>query len=89
MAKYLDKNGLLYFWGKIKALVPTKTSQIINDSGFVTVSTIENYLNRSTKVNASDAAYSTAMVRGIYAGTTDMTAGTTPLTNGVIYLVYE
>ena len=34
--KYLDSNGLSYFWGKIKALIPTKTSDITNDSGFIT-----------------------------------------------------
>lgn len=34
--KYLDQNGLLYLWGKIKALIPTKTSQLTNDSGFLT-----------------------------------------------------
>ena len=53
MAKYLDENGLLYFWGKIKAYVasaiealnlgttyatkseiPTKLSQLTNDSGY-------------------------------------------------------
>ena len=38
MAEYkrLDENGLLYFWGKVKALVPSKTSQLTNDSGFLT-----------------------------------------------------
>lgn len=40
--KYLDADGLLYFWQKIKntfALssdVPTKTSDLTNDSGFIT-----------------------------------------------------
>lgn len=45
MSHYLDNDGLLYLWGKIKALVsgkadtgsiPTKTSQLTNDSGFLT-----------------------------------------------------
>lgn len=36
MAKYLDSNGVLYLWGKIKAILPTKTSQLTNDSGFIT-----------------------------------------------------
>lgn len=39
MAKYLDSDGVLYLWGKIKSLVsgavPTKTSDLTNDSGFV------------------------------------------------------
>lgn len=40
MAKFLDNNGLLYLWSKIKAIIPTKTSQIANDSGFVTTSQV-------------------------------------------------
>lgn len=34
--KWLDENGLLYLWGKIKSLVPTKTSALLNDSGYIT-----------------------------------------------------
>lgn len=30
----LDKTGLNYLWSKIKAKIPTKTSQLTNDSGF-------------------------------------------------------
>lgn len=33
---FLDKTGLTYFWQKIKAKIPTKTSQLTNDSGFLT-----------------------------------------------------
>lgn len=37
---YLDDNGLLYFWQKIKSFVtgriPTKTSDLTNDSGYIT-----------------------------------------------------
>lgn len=44
MSKYLDNNGLLYFWQKIKTLVsgsvPTKTSQLTNDSGYITKSDV-------------------------------------------------
>lgn len=40
MAKYLDSNGLLYVWQKMKlyvgGVIPTKTSDLVNDSGFVT-----------------------------------------------------
>lgn len=40
--------------------------------------------------NASaTATIGTAQVRNIYAGTSDMVAGTTPLTTGTIYIVYE
>lgn len=38
--KYLDLTGLTYFWGKIKTYIagvlPTKTSDLTNDSGFIT-----------------------------------------------------
>lgn len=40
--KYLDNNGLLYFWQKIKTIfalkteLPTKTSDLTNDSDFIT-----------------------------------------------------
>ena len=46
-------------------------------------------MNRSTAVNTADTNYTTVMARGIYAGTTDLTAGTSELTSGVIYLYYE
>lgn len=37
MASYLDKDGLDYLWNqKIKPVIPTKTSDIINDSGYIT-----------------------------------------------------
>ena len=34
--KYLDDNGVLYLWNKVKAIIPTKTSSLTNDSGFLT-----------------------------------------------------
>ena len=37
----------------------------------------------------SNAAVGTAQMRNIYAGTADMTAGTTSLATGTIYLMYE
>lgn len=33
---YLDETGLAKVWNKVKALVPTRTSQLTNDSGFLT-----------------------------------------------------
>lgn len=33
--QYLDKTGLRYLWNKIKVLIPTKTSQLTNDSGYI------------------------------------------------------
>ncbi len=44
----------------------------------------------ATGVKAANGTdYTTARVRNIYAGTTDMTAGTSTLANGDIYIVYE
>ena len=35
---YLDNIGLSYFWSKIKAAIPTKISQLTNDTAFITTS---------------------------------------------------
>lgn len=40
MAKFLDSNGLLYFWQQLKTKIPSKTSDLTNDSGFITSSDI-------------------------------------------------
>lgn len=49
MAKnYLDKDGLSYFWNKIKAKIPTKTSQLENDSGFADASSLNNKQDKLT-----------------------------------------
>lgn len=36
-AGYLDGAGLHRVWGKVKALIPTTTSQLTNDSGYITL----------------------------------------------------
>jgi hypothetical protein len=45
--KYLDNNGLLYVWSKIKNILPKKTSDLTNDSNYVSdanyVHTDNNY----------------------------------------------
>lgn len=33
---YLDETGLQRVWNKVKALIPTRTSELTNDSGFLT-----------------------------------------------------
>lgn len=58
MAKYLDNNGLLYLWGKIKGIVPTKTSELTNDSNFITKADIPEGVTPSTttpKMNGTAA----------------------------------
>ena len=40
MAKYLDYAGLQSLWAKIKAILPTNVSDLVNDSGYVTSSDV-------------------------------------------------
>ena len=47
---YLDKTGLTYLWGKIKNQIPTKTSDLTNDSNFVTSTQL------STKVDIAQGS---------------------------------
>ena len=58
-------------------------------SALVTMNTLRYALNRTTGPGAADTNYTTAMMRAIQASTTDLTAGSSSLTTGVIYLVYE
>ena len=58
-------------------------------SALVTMNTLRYALNRTTGPGAADTNYTTAMMRAIQASTTDLTAGSSSLTSGVIYLVYE
>lgn len=44
---FLDKTGLGLVWGKIKALIPTKTSDLTNDSGYITDAGVTSF-NGST-----------------------------------------
>lgn len=50
---------------------------------------VTSLLNRATKVSTADSNLNISMVRGISAGTTDLTAGSSALAAGTIYLVYE
>lgn len=102
--KYLDNNGLLYLWGKIKATfvadlgydssthqitktkngsisnivsVPYKTSDLTNDSGFVTSSDIPDGATASTTTPKMDGTASvgseTAFARGDHRHPSDTT----------------
>ena len=70
--KYLDDNGLLYLWGKIKSLVtgsvPTKTSELTNDSGFITADDVPEGAQASSTSPKMDGTASvgseTAFARG-------------------------
>ena len=62
--KYIDENGLLYFWGKVKAIIPTKTSQLTNDSGFLTThQDISGKLDKTGDGQNVTVAFSTASTR--------------------------
>lgn len=54
MAKFLDDNGLLYFWSKIRAVIPKRTSDLMNDSGFLTASDIPEGAAASTTTPKMD-----------------------------------
>ena len=46
--KYLSKDGVIYLWSKIKAAMPKKTSDLVNDSGFLTTADIPEGAAAST-----------------------------------------
>lgn len=70
--KYLDNDGVLYLWNKVKALVtgavPTKTSDLTNDSGFITAADVPEGATASTSTPLMDGTAavgtSTAFARG-------------------------
>lgn len=72
MAKYLDDNGLIYFWSKIKtwvnSVLPTKTSDLTNDSGFITSADVPEGSTASSTTPLMDGTASvgseTAFARG-------------------------
>lgn len=71
MSKFLDQNGLLYFWQKVKNLVtgsvPTKTSQLTNDSGYITktdvpdATTIDSALSSTSTNPVQNKVVNTAL----------------------------
>lgn len=92
--KTLDSNGLLYVWGKVKALVagivvPTKTSDLTNDSNFVQAATT---LAGYGITDAMTAAQITTAINQAIAGVTGISfevVQTLPAvgSTGTIYLV--
>jgi hypothetical protein len=43
--KYLDNTGLAYLWETIKAIIPTKTSELTNDSHLATQEFVINLVS--------------------------------------------
>lgn len=75
--KYLDSNGLLYLWSKIKAAMPKKTSELTNDSGYITIKDVPDGATASTttpKMNGTAAVGTeTAFARGDHVHPSDTT----------------
>ena len=54
---YLNKTGLGELWGKIKGLIPTKVSDLNNDSGFQTQAQVESAIAQSAEVVFATISY--------------------------------
>ena len=52
MASFLDSTGLAHLWDKVKSLIPTKTSELTNDSGYVT-----DVSNKMDRANPTGTGY--------------------------------
>ena len=94
--KYVDNDGLLYFWQKIKNTfaktsdVPTKTSDLTNDSGYITSADVPEGSAASTttpKMDGTAAAGSeTAFARGDHVHPVDTSrAPTSHASTGTTY----
>lgn len=84
--KALDENGVLYLWGKVKTYVataianiklPNKTSDLTNDSGFITAKDVPEGAAASSTVPKMDgtaaAGTETAFARGDHVHPSDTT----------------
>ena len=67
--KYIDENGLLYLWQKIKSIIPSKMSDLTNDSKYQTdanvKSTIESYGYQTSSQVSTAISNALADVSGI------------------------
>lgn len=84
--KALDENGVLYLWGKVKTYVataianiklPSKTSDLTNDSGFITAKDVPEGAAASSTVPKMDgtaaAGTETTFARGDHVHPSDTT----------------
>lgn len=94
--KYVDNDGLLYFWQKIKNTfaktsdVPTKTSDLTNDSGYITSADVPEGSTASTTTPKMDGTATvgteTAFARGDHIHPTDTSrAPTSHASTGTTY----
>ena len=86
--KYIDENGLLYLWQKIKSIIPSKVSDLTNDSKYQTEvnvkSTIEGYGYQTSSQVSTAISNALADVTGIsYSIVTSLPSTGEP---GIIYL---
>lgn len=65
------------------------TAPSSNSTNLITSGGVYNAVKRTDAIDAANTSYSTKMARAIYATTTDLTAGSSSLTSGVICVVYE
>ena len=84
MAKeYLDKAGLTYFWGKVKTyisgVVPTKVSDLTNDSGYISSYTETDPTVPSWAKASSKPSYTASEVGAIPTSEKGANSGVCPL----------
>lgn len=86
----ITANGVLQGNGSGTITAKTvDTAPSSNGTNLITSGAVYNAVKRTDSIDAANTSYSTKMARAIYATTTDLTAGTSSLTSGVICLVYE
>ena len=69
--------------------VVVQTAPINGSTDAVSAGALYNEVKRTDAIDAANTNYGTKMARAIYAGTSDMTEGSSSLTSGVVYLYYE
>lgn len=86
----ITANGVLQGNGSGTITAKTvDTAPSSNGTNLITSGAVYNAVKRTDAIDAANTSYSTKMARAIYATTTDLTAGSSSLTSGVICLVYE
>ena len=78
----------------IQVDVPAKTSELVNDSGYITIASVPTKVsqltNDSNYATQSDVSSAVASKAPAYTyGTADLTASTSQLETGKLYFVYE
>lgn len=86
----ITANGVLQGNGSGTITAKTvDTAPSSNGTNLISSGAVYNAVKRTDAIDAANTSYSTKMARAIYATTTDLTAGSSSLTSGVICVVYE